>query len=84
MRRRATRTDSGLERAIDAAGGHLTDLARAVGVSVQSVHGWRKVPVEHVLSLERKIGVSRYVLRPDIYGSEPRPLRRAEGNAVAA
>jgi len=70
--------------AISKAGG-ATKLARALGLSRQAVEQWkgRVVPPEHVLDIERLTGVSRYELRPDIYGAPPtNPKRRAEARAA--
>ena len=58
--------DSGLERAIDAAGG-ISALARLVGVAQPSVSNWRRVPAERVLAVEAATAVSRHHLRPDLY-----------------
>ena len=47
-----------------------TDLARALGVSKQTVSQWRRVPVypaNRVLEIEKLIGVKRWKLRSDIY-----------------
>jgi DNA-binding transcriptional regulator YdaS (Cro superfamily) len=47
------------------------ELARKLGVSPQAVSAWRqrgRVPAERVLQIEQLTGVSRYALRPDIYG----------------
>src|SRR3954454_23469668 len=63
--------DPGLSKAIDAAGG-VTELARRVGISQPSGSNWDKVPAERVLSIEAVTGVSRKVLRPDLY-REPGP-----------
>lgn len=51
-------------------------LARELGISPQAVDGWRKrkqIPAERVLDIERitELKVTRYMLRPDIYGLEP-------------
>jgi TorA maturation chaperone TorD len=59
--------DSGLEEAIKAAGG-VAALARAIGIAQPSVSNWSRVPAERVLSVEALTDVSRFVLRPDIYG----------------
>lgn len=57
------------QRAIAAAGGQSA-LARACGVTPQSVQGWLKnggVPAERVVKVEKATGVSRAQLRPDLY-----------------
>jgi TorA maturation chaperone TorD len=61
--------DAGLERAIDAAGGVVL-LARKIGIAQPSVSNWNRVPAERVIAVESASGVSRKVLRPDLY-SEP-------------
>jgi TorA maturation chaperone TorD len=59
--------DTGLEEAIKAAGG-VASLARAIGIAQPSVSNWTRVPAERVLAVEALTNVSRFVLRPDIYG----------------
>ena len=61
--------DAGLERAIDAAGG-VAELARKIGIAQPSVSNWNRVPAQRVIAVEGATGVSREVLRPDLY-SEP-------------
>ena len=61
--------DAGLERAIDAAGG-IAQLARKIGIAQPSVSNWNRVPAQRVIAVEGATGVSRKVLRPDLY-SEP-------------
>jgi len=61
--------DAGLERAIDAAGG-VAQLARKIGIAQPSVSNWSRVPAQRVVAVETATGVSRKVLRPDLY-SEP-------------
>jgi len=61
--------DAGLERAIDAAGG-VAQLARKIGIAQPSVSNWNRVPAQRVIAVEGATGVSREVLRPDLY-SEP-------------
>jgi TorA maturation chaperone TorD len=58
--------DAGLERAIDAAGS-VAMLARKIGISQPSVSNWNQVPAERVIAVESATGVSRKVLRPDLY-----------------
>ena len=61
--------DPGLDEAIRAAGG-ITELARRVGISQPSVSNWDRVPADRVLSVETATGISRSVLRPDLFGSQ--------------
>jgi TorA maturation chaperone TorD/DNA-binding transcriptional regulator YdaS (Cro superfamily) len=61
--------DAGLERAIDVAGG-VAELARKIGIAQPSVSNWNRVPAQRVIAVESATGVSRRVLRPDLY-SEP-------------
>jgi TorA maturation chaperone TorD len=62
--------DQGLEEAIRAAGG-VGALARKIGIAQPSVSNWSHVPAERVVSVEAATGVSRAVLRPDLYGEQP-------------
>jgi hypothetical protein len=50
--------------------GGLTALGRALGTSPQAVFQWKKAPAVRVLEIERLSGVSRYELRPDVYGEK--------------
>jgi DNA-binding transcriptional regulator YdaS (Cro superfamily) len=52
---------------IEKAGG-AAKLAKAFGITRQAVEQWRVVPPERVLKVEELTGVSRYEIRPDIYG----------------
>lgn len=61
------------EQAIAKAGGSRS-VAEALGITRQAVEDWIRVPAKHVLRLEAISGVSRYDLRPDIYGDPDRPL----------
>lgn len=49
--------------------------ADAFGVSQSSVSRWlshsKQMPVDHVLQAEADTGISRHILRPDIYPDEP-------------
>ena len=58
--------EAGVEQAIRAAGG-VGALARSLGVSQPAVSNWHKIPAERVLAVEAHTGVSRTVLRPDLY-----------------
>lgn len=48
-------------------------MARLLGVKPQAVNQWAKgrrpIPARHVLAIEAATGVSRHVLRPDVFGS---------------
>lgn len=49
-------------------------LARAVGVTHQTIHSWikaGKVPATRVLAVEAATGISRHELRPDVFGPAP-------------
>jgi TorA maturation chaperone TorD/DNA-binding transcriptional regulator YdaS (Cro superfamily) len=58
--------DDGLNQAIKAVGG-VSELARKLGISQPSISNWTRVPAERVISVESLTGVSRVVLRPDLY-----------------
>jgi DNA-binding transcriptional regulator YdaS (Cro superfamily) len=60
-------------------------IARVLRITHQAVIQWPHVPAKHVLEVERLSGVSRYDLRPDIYGEPPpkRPTRRADHRPAA-
>lgn len=65
-------TDTAIQRAIKAAGGQ-TALARVLEVTPQAVQQWGKTvaPPERCIAIEKAIdgAVTRYELRPDIFGS---------------
>jgi DNA-binding transcriptional regulator YdaS (Cro superfamily) len=66
---------SSLQRAIEAAGSQ-NKLAETLGLSFQHIQQWRKagrVPAERVLSVEAAVNgaVTRYQLRPDVFGKAP-------------
>jgi TorA maturation chaperone TorD len=62
--------DQGLDEAVRVAGG-IGALARKIGISQPSVSNWSRIPAERVLSIEAVTGVSRAVLRPDLYAEHP-------------
>nr|WP_280742284.1 YdaS family helix-turn-helix protein [Sphingomonas jejuensis] len=72
--------------------GSQAAMARLVGVSQPSVWGWvhrlGKLPAEHVLKVEEATGISRHVLRPDIYPQDtkaaPDPTNADRYNGVRA
>lgn len=67
-----------LEKAVSKVG--VYRLAMAIGVKHPTIHSWLRagrVPAERVLAVEAATGVSRYDLRPDVYGPAPDEQDRA-------
>jgi DNA-binding transcriptional regulator YdaS (Cro superfamily) len=69
--------------AIRKAGGPSA-VAPECGVTKQAVSNWSVVPAHHVLTLERLSGISRYRLRPDVFGDEPEGRPNRQASACAA
>ena len=70
---------SPIARAIEVAGSQHA-LADEVGTKQQNVSKWLKKgrpTTEFVLAIEKATNVSRYELRPDIYGPAPPPAEDA-------
>ena len=65
-----------VEKAIKAAGGGAA-LARHLGLVRQAVYQWDRIPIEHVLPIERLTGLPRHVQRPDIYPDPATETERA-------
>lgn len=61
--------------------GLQADLARHLGITRGAVAKWKRVPAERVLAVEAYTGISRHLLRPDIY---PPPLRNVEGRLATS
>lgn len=51
--------------------GSQRQLALSLGVTPQALTKWkvRGIPAERVLDVERLSGVSRYEIRPDVFGA---------------
>ena len=69
--------------------GSLRKLAERLGVRSQAISQWDQVPAKRVLAIEAETGVSRYELRPDIYGEAPvirhvRPTNKRPLSRLAA
>ena len=62
--------DPGLKKALEAAGSQ-TALADALGITQSAIAQWERVPVQRVHQIESLTGVTRYELRPDIFGFAP-------------
>lgn len=50
-----------------AAAGNASELARRLGIKVQSIQQWKRIPAERLLAVEQATGVSRKELRPDLF-----------------
>ena len=53
--------------------GRLRDLAAALSVSPSTILTWKDVPPRYVLQIEGITGISKHVLRPDVFGSGDAP-----------
>lgn len=62
--------DRALKRAFAIMGGP-GNMGRALGLRSQTPFAWKRAPATRVLEIERETGISRYELRPDIYGPPP-------------
>jgi TorA maturation chaperone TorD len=60
--------DPGLDKAIRTVGG-VSELARRIGIAQPSVSNWNRIPAERVAAVEAATGVSRAILRPDLFGA---------------
>jgi DNA-binding transcriptional regulator YdaS (Cro superfamily) len=62
--------------------GSQSAFARLCGLSQTAVWKWlqsgKHLPAEHVLTVERETGVSRHLLRPDIYPADPSSVLPAD------
>ncbi len=73
---------SAIRVAVDALGG-VSRLARAIGVTPPSVHQWlrgsRPIPPAQCIPIETATNgaVTRYDLRPDVFGAPPTEQKAA-------
>lgn len=70
---------SGVDKAIEAIGGNVAELARRLGIRRQAITQWKAsgvVPVGRVLDVERETGVARHVLNPRFYPAPASKKRR--------
>ena len=64
--------DRSLKTLIQSKGLRLMDIAAQIGVHKSQISKWEigTIPPTRVLKLEEATGISRHVLRPDVYGAE--------------
>jgi DNA-binding transcriptional regulator YdaS (Cro superfamily) len=60
------KTDPGLARAIEAAGG-VRALAAKLGISHSVIVRWKRAPARHIIRIEEVTGVPSHELRPELY-----------------
>jgi len=56
--------------------GRRTELAEALHIYPSALSQWNQVPADRVLDVERFTGISRHLLRPDLYGPVPEDADR--------
>ncbi|MBI1213590.1 MAG: hypothetical protein GC190_19200 [Alphaproteobacteria bacterium] len=61
-----------LKRAIGEIGGFAA-TGRLLDITRMAVSQWKVCPAQHVLEIEKHSGISRHVLRPDLYGKPRKP-----------
>lgn len=59
-----------LIKAKEVAGGNAGMAGKLGDLTSQAVSQWKRVPAGRVLEVERITGISRHVLRPDVFGKE--------------
>lgn len=67
MQKRSDRPQA-IQKAIDGAGG-LVALSRALRLAPSTISEWNRIPAERVMAVETASGVSKELLRPDLYRS---------------
>jgi TorA maturation chaperone TorD/DNA-binding transcriptional regulator YdaS (Cro superfamily) len=75
--------DQGLEQAI-AAIGSASALARALNISQPTVSNWQRIPAERVAAVEAATGLSRDILRPDLFDESAKPAEVDEIDQLRA
>jgi len=50
-----------------AAAGNASELARRLGIKVQSIQQWKEIPAKRLRAVEEATGVPRKELRPDLF-----------------
>jgi hypothetical protein len=47
--------------------GNATRLAESLGLTVQSVSGWKMIPAKWIKPISQRTGIHPYRIRPDLY-----------------
>lgn len=63
--------DTIVDEAIAAAGGPSA-LCRELGIRPEATYSWKRIPAARVLQVEAASGISRHLLRPDLYPEAPK------------
>ncbi len=71
-----TNPDNPVREAIKATRGLAVRIAGEFGIKREAVYAWDRVPAERVLGVEKVTGISRHILRPDIYPLTRRKVRK--------
>jgi DNA-binding transcriptional regulator YdaS (Cro superfamily) len=67
MKQAKLRSNKSLKADLVAHFGSMAALARALGVTRAAVSAWQRVPLRHLIALEKMTGIDRSRLRPDLY-----------------
>lgn len=51
-------------------------IAEVCGIKCAAVWNWKRVPAEHVLTVEQLLEIPRHLIRPDIYPPPSDPLTK--------
>lgn len=72
--------DAGFAAVLEKSRGPM-NLARALGLTGPAVAHWRRVPGHHVVRVAALYGISRHVIRPDLYPEDGPPEAKTEAAA---
>ena len=59
-----------LKQYLSAERGRVNALAASLKITAPAISQWERVPAERVLDVERATGISRHILRGDLYPRE--------------
>lgn len=64
---------------LDVEHGRGVEIARQLGITSGAVTQWadKQIPAERVLGVESLTGISRHLLRPDVFGPPEEPPARS-------